>query len=96
MREEGLCDSLRIHQKKIFLSERSLIPAEAIVSTIEGLANLVEVQALVTPTSYGMPQRTVTGFDLRRLQMLLAVIENALAFDEGGHDKFLVNACRRN
>ncbi|HHS13701.1 MAG TPA: DNA repair protein RadA [bacterium] len=39
---------------------------------------LVEIQALVTPTSYGIPQRTATGFDQRRLAMLLAVLEKRM------------------
>lgn len=48
----------------------------AIGATMEGLRTiLIEVQALVTPAVYGNPQRTVTGFDLRRLHMLLAVLE---------------------
>ncbi len=89
MREEGLCEVL--NPSKIFLSERSLNSSgSAIVSTIEGTRPLlVEVQALVTPTSYGMPQRTVTGFDLRRLQMLLAVIEKRAGIRLGGHDVFV-------
>ena len=52
----------------------------AIAATIEGMRPLLlEVQALVTPSVYGTPQRTVSGFDLRRLQLLLAVLEK-----EGG------------
>ncbi|MFN3939745.1 MAG: DNA repair protein RadA, partial [Chitinophagales bacterium] len=48
----------------------------AIGATMEGLRPmLIEVQALVSPAVYGNPQRTVTGFDLRRLHMLLAVLE---------------------
>lgn len=89
MREEGLCEVL--NPSKIFLSERAVNSSgSAIVSTIEGTRPLlVEVQALVTPTSYGMPQRTVTGFDLRRLQMLLAVIEKRAGIRLGGHDVFV-------
>ncbi len=47
----------------------------AIAATIEGIRPLlIEVQALVTQSVYGTPQRTNTGFDLRRLQLLLAVL----------------------
>jgi DNA repair protein RadA/Sms len=62
----------------------------AIAATIEGLRPLlVEVQALVTPSVYGTPQRTVTGFDLRRLQLLLAVLEKRGGFHFGVKDVFL-------
>src|SRR5690606_29332670 len=48
----------------------------AIAATIEGIRPLlIETQALVTQSVYGTPQRTVSGFDLRRLQLLLAVLE---------------------
>ena len=62
----------------------------AIAATIEGLRPLlIEVQALVTPSVYGTPQRTVTGFDLRRLQLLLAVLEKRGGFHFGLKDVFL-------
>ncbi|MBL0233630.1 MAG: DNA repair protein RadA [Chitinophagaceae bacterium] len=62
----------------------------AIAATIEGMRPLlVEVQALVTPSVYGTPQRTVTGFDLRRLQLLLAVLEKRGGFHFGLKDVFL-------
>ncbi|HEY4209027.1 MAG TPA: magnesium chelatase domain-containing protein, partial [Puia sp.] len=48
-----------------------------------------EVQALVTPSVYGTPQRTVSGFDLRRLQLLLAVLEKRGGFHFGVKDVFL-------
>ena len=50
---------------------------------------LIEVQALVTQSVYGTPQRTVTGFDLRRLQLLLAVLEKRGGFHFGVKDVFL-------
>jgi DNA repair protein RadA/Sms len=50
---------------------------------------LVEVQALVAPTSYGVPQRSATGFDSRRLQMLLAVLERRAGFRVGQYDVFV-------
>jgi len=50
---------------------------------------LIEVQALVTQSVYGTPQRTVTGFDLRRLQLLLAVLEKRGGFHFGVKDVFI-------
>ena len=45
--------------------------------TMEGIrAFLIEVQALVSTAAYGTPQRSVTGFDSKRMNMLLAVLEN--------------------
>lgn len=62
----------------------------AIAATIEGLRPLlIETQALVTPSVYGTPQRTVSGFDLRRLQLLLAVLEKRGGFHFGVKDVFL-------
>jgi DNA repair protein RadA/Sms len=62
----------------------------AIASTMEGLRPLlIEIQALVTQSVYGTPQRTVTGFDLRRLQLLLAVLEKRGGFHFGVKDVFL-------
>lgn len=62
----------------------------AIAATIEGMRPLlIEVQALVTQSVYGTPQRTVSGFDLRRLQLLLAVLEKRGGFQFGIKDVFL-------
>jgi DNA repair protein RadA/Sms len=62
----------------------------AIAATIEGMRPLlIEVQSLVTQSVYGTPQRTVTGFDLRRLQLLLAVLEKRGGFHFGLKDVFL-------
>jgi DNA repair protein RadA/Sms len=62
----------------------------AIAATIEGVRPLlIEVQALVTQSVYGTPQRTVSGFDLRRLQLLLAVLEKRGGFHFGMKDVFL-------
>ena len=51
----------------------------------------MEIQALVSPTSYGLPQRTATGIDSKRLNLLLAVLEKRIGFRLGTHDVF-VNA----
>ena len=62
----------------------------AIAATLEGIRPLlIEVQALVTQSVYGTPQRTVSGFDLRRLQLLLAVLEKRGGFQFGMKDVFL-------
>ena len=62
----------------------------AIASTIEGLRPLlVEVQALVSSAAYGTPQRSSTGFDSKRLNMLLAVLEKRCGFKLGAKDVFL-------
>src|SRR3954471_7709209 len=62
----------------------------AIAATIEGMRPLlIEGQALVTQSVYGTPQRTVSGFDLRRLQLLLAVLEKRGGFHFGVKDVFL-------
>jgi DNA repair protein RadA/Sms len=62
----------------------------AIGASIEGIRPLlIEVQALVTQSVYGTPQRAVTGFDPRRLQLLLAVLEKRGGFHFGIKDVFL-------
>ena len=62
----------------------------AIAATIEGMRPLlIETQALVTQSVYGTPQRTVSGFDLRRLQLLLAVLEKRGGFHFGVKDIFI-------
>ena len=62
----------------------------AIGAGMEGLRPmLLEVQALVTPSAYGTPQRTVSGYDLRRLQLLLAVLEKRGGFHFGTRDVFV-------
>lgn len=73
-----------IHQKEEQLS------GSAIAASMEGLRPLlIEVQALVTQSVYGTPQRTVTGLDLRRLQLLLAVLEKRGGFHFGVKDVFV-------
>ena len=74
-----------------FLNERSHhVSGTSIVAILEGTRPfLVEVQALVSNAAYGNPQRNVTGFDLRRLQMLLAVLERRAGFRLGTQDVFV-------
>jgi len=76
---------------EIFLSERrSGASGSTVVASIEGSRPiLVEVQALVTSTTYGVPQRNATGFDLRRLSLLLAVLEKRVGLNLGQQDVFV-------
>ncbi|ASZ10491.1 DNA repair protein RadA [Chitinophaga pendula] len=76
---------------EILISQREdELSGVAIASTMEGMRPmLIEVQALVTQSVYGTPQRTATGFDLRRLQLLLAVLEKRGGFHFGVKDVFL-------
>lgn len=62
----------------------------AIAATIEGVRPfLIETQALVSSAVYGTPQRSATGFDIRRMNMLLAVLEKRAGFKLGQKDVFL-------
>jgi len=76
---------------EVFLSQRNYGASGcSISSAIEGTRPiLIEVQALVTATSYGIPQRTSTGFDYKRLNILLAVLEKKLGFQLNKADVFL-------
>ena len=74
-----------------FLQNLNLpLPEAAVSVTIEGLRPmLIETQALVSKAIYGTPQRSATGFDLRRLSMLLAVLEKRAGLFFGQNDVFL-------
>ena len=62
----------------------------AIAAAVEGIRPfLIETQALVSTAAYGTPQRSATGFDLRRLNMLLAVLEKRVGFKLAQKDVFL-------
>src|SRR5689334_5802562 len=76
---------------ELFLSERDLgQPGTAVFAGIEGTRPLlVEIQALVAPTSLGTPRRAVVGWDPSRLSMLLAVLEAHCGVRLGGHDVYL-------
>ncbi len=66
------------------------LSGSAIAATMEGMRPMViEVQALISAAVYGTPQRSATGFDLRRLSMLLAVVEKRGGFPLGANDIFL-------
>jgi DNA repair protein RadA/Sms len=89
MRERGLVEVES--PSALFLAERAYgRSGSVVVAAMEGTRPLlVEVQALVTPASYGTPQRTATGFDGRRLQVLLAVLEKRAGLRLSQHDVFL-------
>lgn len=76
---------------EILLSQHSEpLSGIAIASIMEGLRPLmIEVQALVTQAVYGNPQRTVSGLDPRRMQLLLAVLEKRGGFHFGAKDVFV-------
>jgi len=76
---------------EILISQREEnMSGMAIASTMEGLRPmLIEIQALVSSAVYGTPQRSTTGFDARRLNMLLAVLEKRSGFRLGFKDVFL-------
>ena len=89
MTGEGL--SAVDHPSEVLLGERgSAESGSAVAVSIQGARPLlVEIQALVSTAVYGTPQRSGTGFDLRRLNMLLAVLEKRCGFKLGVLDVFL-------
>ena len=76
---------------ELFLGERSGgVSGSAVVSSLEGTRPLlVEVQALCSRSAYGAPQRVATGFDRKRLSLLLAVLEKRAGLAFGDQDVFL-------
>jgi DNA repair protein RadA/Sms len=89
MAGEGLRPVL--NPSEILLTEREAqLSGVGIAAMMEGMRPLlIETQALVTPAFYGTPQRSSTGFDARRLNMLLAVLEKRAGFRYGTKDVFL-------
>jgi DNA repair protein RadA/Sms len=90
---EMLSNGLRIvdNPSEILITQKDdNLGGVAIAATMEGLRPmLIEVQALVSTAFYGTPQRSATGFDTRRLNMLLAVLEKRVGFNIGTKDIFL-------
>jgi DNA repair protein RadA/Sms len=76
---------------EILISQKdSSLSGHAIAGTLEGMRPLmIEVQALVSTAVYGTPQRSATGFNAKRLNMLLAVLEKRAGFRLGAKDVFL-------
>lgn len=76
---------------ELLISQRgSQLSGTAIAATMEGMRPLmIEVQALVSTAVYGTPQRSATGYNLKRLNMILAVLEKRAGFKLGQKDVFL-------
>ena len=88
MRDVGLVDVP--DASKLFLSERAQESGSVIVPTVEGTRPLlVEVQALVAPTPYQPPRRTADSVDVKRIQLLLAVLEKRVKLPIGGADVYV-------
>ena len=89
MRREGLRQV--DNPSELLLSDRRQgMSGVAIAAAIEGVSPfLIEVQALVSTAAYGTPQRSATGFDTRRMNMLLAVLEKRVGFKLAQKDVFL-------
>ncbi|MBQ7878307.1 MAG: DNA repair protein RadA [Bacteroidaceae bacterium] len=89
MRREGLRQVS--NPSELLLSDRhSGMSGIAIASAIEGVSPfLIEAQALVSTAAYGTPQRSATGFDIRRMNMLLAVLEKRVGFKLAQKDVYL-------
>ncbi|MCE1166379.1 MAG: DNA repair protein RadA [Bacteroidetes bacterium] len=89
MTEKGLKEVP--NPSEVFLSQRNYGASGCVISSaIEGTRPiLIEVQALVSTSSYGVPQRTAMGFDYKRLSILIAVIEKRLGVYLNKHDIFL-------
>ena len=74
----------------LMLQKDDDLSGNAIAATLEGMRPLmIEVQALVSTAVYGTPQRSATGFNAKRLNMLLAVLEKRAGFRLGAKDVFL-------
>ncbi|MGB9699861.1 MAG: DNA repair protein RadA [Thermodesulfobacteriota bacterium] len=89
MKEGGLEEVANPSQ--LFLAERPIdVPGSVVISCLEGSRPiLVELQALVSPTSYGMPRRTSIGVDPNRLSLLVAVLEKKVGLNLAQQDIFV-------
>ncbi|WP_270182764.1 DNA repair protein RadA [Alkalihalobacillus sp. CinArs1] len=89
MKEEGLEEVL--NPSEIFLEERSSGAAgSTVVASMEGTRTvLVEIQALISPTSFGNPRRTATGIDHNRVSLLMAVLEKRVGLLLQNQDAYL-------
>jgi len=80
MGSEGLRE-IANPSEQLLPSGNNVVSGTAVASAIQGVRPfLIEIQALVSSAAYGTPQRSSTGFDLRRLNMLLAVLEKRAGF----------------
>jgi DNA repair protein RadA/Sms len=88
MTDEGMVEVK--NPSEIFLSNPTDESGVAISCAIEGSrAILIEVQALATPSNFAYPQRITNGFDMRRLQLILAVLEKRLGLNFSSRDVFV-------
>jgi DNA repair protein RadA/Sms len=89
MKDVGLCEVR--NPSELFLAERPLgVSGSVVVAALEGSRPLlVELQALVTSSSFGNPRRTTIGIDHNRLALLVAVLEKKVGLNLAGHDIFL-------
>jgi len=89
MAENGLREV--VNPSELFINHREeALSGIAIAATVDGIRPfLIETQALVSTAVYGTPQRSSTGYDIRRLNMLLAVLEKRAGFKLASKDVFL-------
>lgn len=88
MEEKGLEEVT--NPSSFLLQERVQAPGSVLTVVLEGSRPvLVEVQALTIPTVFGYPRRTASGFDLNRLNLLLAVLQRRAGFDLSNSDVFV-------
>lgn len=89
MRDLGLVEVL--NASELFLSQRPLgVAGSVVVPSMEGTRPLlVEVQALVSATTFVSPRRTADGIDLNRVQLLIAVLEKRVGLLLGNHDAYV-------
>jgi DNA repair protein RadA/Sms len=88
MYEEGL--RLVENPSAALLAERQNADGSVVLATLEGNRPLlVEIQALVNPTSFGYPKRTASGFDLNRLNLLIAVLERRTKLNLSDKDIYI-------
>lgn len=88
MYDEGL--KVVENPSALLLAERQSTDGSVILATLEGMRPLlVEIQALVNPTSFGYPKRTASGFDLNRLNLLIAVLERRTKLNLSDKDIYI-------
>lgn len=88
MKESGLQEV--VNPSMMFLEQRNHSAGSVITAMIEGTrAILVEIQALTTHSPYGYPQRRVSGYDLNRLQLLIAILEKRAGINFSDQDVFV-------
>lgn len=88
MNEQGL--KVVENPSEALLAERQNADGSVVLATLEGTRPLlVEIQALVNPTSFGYPKRTASGFDLNRLNLLIAVLERRTKLNLSDKDIYI-------